>query len=207
MPELGGYRFGAGDVSLGEAQEKQPDAFPLSEKVIEWKSERGSIAVQRQLAIPASSIKGALSHRVAFHHNRFNMTMVAESNPAVNELFGNAKDTDKGNAGCVWIEDVMLPIQQKKIATQQHNSIDRFTGGTRNGVLFSEEIVHDHTFTLKLHISKKKTFSSHTLQSLQLALQDLAEGRLALGASAAKGHGYFSGQLAWPSDLTIGERK
>lgn len=205
-PEVGGFHFGAGDDSLGGSKDKTADKLPLSEKIVEWEQGRGHI-VQRKLLIPASSVKGALAHRVAFHFNRFNLSQseAGDKNPAVRELFGYMKENDEGKAGSVWIDDILVPIDRINIATHQHNSIDRFTGGARKGVLFSEEVVHQHSFTLRIHIDRTARFEAKTLRAFQLALKDLIEGRLALGASASKGYGYFNGQMIWPADLVIGE--
>jgi CRISPR/Cas system CSM-associated protein Csm3 (group 7 of RAMP superfamily) len=71
-----------------------------------------------------------------------------------------------------------------------HNKIDRFTGGTIDGALFSEELLYGGGFTLQGQI-KRNEQSKELLEAFKLALLDLAQGRLALGGGTTKGHGYF----------------
>ena len=74
-----------------------------------------------------------------------------------------------------------------------HNSIDRFSGGTLKGALYSEELVWQKSLTLTIYIdsTKAQRVSEKSRQALKMALADLASGRLALGAAASRGHGYF----------------
>lgn len=116
--------------------------------------------------IPASSVKGALSHRVAFHYNKIvgNVIMsdgtigngkTAESvtgknNPAVKAIFGSegkknneTKKMEDKQRGNFLMSDI---IKSKNPATKQkvlnHVSTDRFTGGAIDGALFSEETLY-----------------------------------------------------------------
>lgn len=57
------YLFGSGTV------DQEADTGPKTETIIIWENKTGEISKQMYL-IPASSIKGALAHRVAFHYNR-----------------------------------------------------------------------------------------------------------------------------------------
>lgn len=207
--EDGGFRFGSGGTSLGNPSSKAADALPLSEQRIEWKKDRAQIVPRRAVVIPASGVKGALAHRIAFHYNRLegkfeNDATVGEDNPAVRELFGYAKDKKDSRAGKIWMDDIYLAVPKNVVKTQMHNSIDRFTGGVRGGALFSEEIVHAQSFELKLCIAGAR-FERNVLEALKLGLHDLTEGRLALGASSAKGHGYFEGKFDWPAAWSAGE--
>jgi hypothetical protein len=69
-------------------------------------------------------------------------------NPAVKALFGYARndkaskeDADKGRAGRVILDDLYLPPKSDEVLVFMHNSIDRFTGGVRQHMLFGEEVV------------------------------------------------------------------
>lgn len=44
--------------------------IPITEKVVNWNEEGKPQFSQEQILIPASSVKGALTHRVAFHYNK-----------------------------------------------------------------------------------------------------------------------------------------
>ena len=123
--------------------------------------------------IPASSVKGALSHRVAFHYNKKvgNVIMsdgsigngkTAESvtgknNPAVRAIFGSegkkndeTKKMEDKKRGCFLMSDM---IKSDDLSTKpkilNHVSIDRFTGGAIDGALFSEETLYAHNETFE----------------------------------------------------------
>jgi len=210
-PEPGGFLFGAGSVPMGSSSGKVADSLPLSEVHITWEENGAVISPRRDIVISASSVKGALAHRVAYHHNRLegrfdDHALDAEDNPAVHELFGVAKNREQASQpGRVWLDDIYFSIDGTKLKKQIHNSIDRFTGGVIKGALFSEEIVHDQRmFTMKCRIADKK-YGNNVLEALKYSLQDLVQGRLALGAGASRGHGYFQGTFNWPEALYEGK--
>ncbi len=90
--------------------------------------------------------------------------------------------------------------------------VDRFTGGVREGVLFSEEVVTSQqpffvNIAIVLPSNNNQTWKElkedeekdkKVWKALELALNDLVEGRLALGAGGGRGHGYFKGE--WTPD-------
>jgi hypothetical protein len=129
----------------------------------------------------------------------------------VRDLFGVVKDkrdrdgdpdresdADRGQAGCVILDDVWLDDQAGWI--MPHNSIDRFTGGVRQGFLFSEELAEGGQASLHLAIVRGPKLGKETVEALRLALSDLVEGRLAIGAGGGKGHGYCGGEIRWSDD-------
>ena len=124
------------------------------------------------LVAPASSVKGALAHRTAFHFNklaeRFADEMPAEElanhsgkhNEAVCALFGSEGNDDKYESnkkenatercdgkrrGHVLFSDI-IKLKNKKTDKKIHNhvKIDRFTGGAIEGALFDEEALITH---------------------------------------------------------------
>ena len=147
----------------------------IKERFIEW-NEEGNIgrwhSHDHSLVVPASSVKGALAHRTAFHFNKlaecFANDIPAEElanhsgkhNEAVCALFGSEGNDDKYESnkkenatercdgkrrGHVLFADI---VKQRKGQTgkkiHNHVKIDRFTGGAIDGALFDEEalIVH-----------------------------------------------------------------
>ncbi len=76
-----------------------------------------------------------------------------------------------------------------------HNGIDRFTGGVRQHVLYGEEVL-SCPFNLKITLLPGPV-SAEAKKALAMTLDDLVEGRLALGAGSSRGHGYFTGQTSW----------
>ena len=66
------FRFGQGDHSFGE-ESRVPDLLSLSERIVVWQTgpdgqDHGKIS-ERLLVMTASSVKGALRHRFAYHYN------------------------------------------------------------------------------------------------------------------------------------------
>ncbi|MBK1673199.1 hypothetical protein CKO35_07735 [Ectothiorhodospira shaposhnikovii] len=195
-----GWRIGAGEHPLGSYTGlKEPDnMLPQSEPVIEWSDGRGTWSSPRPV-VPASAIKGALAHRVAFHHRRLTGDFIAIDGPppdperseAVRCLFGHASDHDaSGLAGSVIIDDTYLEPEQV-IHAPMHNRIDRFTGGVMRGALFQEEQLWRSRLTLRLHILPHGhiPIPVEVRQALNLALRDLARGWLPLGAGGSRGLG------------------
>jgi CRISPR/Cas system CSM-associated protein Csm3 (group 7 of RAMP superfamily) len=225
------FRFGGGTNPLNDSSEAD-NMYPVTERKITWKDGKGHVDKEPSLLIPASSIKGAISHRTAFYYNALRgkyanslnnpddaKNCTGENNEAVKALFGFAKDDkedknaqDKGRPGCILFEDVYLPIVDNAAQDLMHNGIDRFTGGVREGVLYTEEVVNQHdTIELKLAVLDKQLAkvldnsdeAADIKQAFVLALEDLANGRLALGAGSGRGGmGYFSAANSdWKSSL------
>ncbi len=147
----------------------------IKEQHITWDGDGNSGRWHSQnlsLVVPASSVKGALAHRTAFHFNklaeRFADDIPAEElanhsgkhNEAVCALFGSEGNDDdnqpykKENAtqrcdgkrrGHVLFADIVT-LKNKKTDKKIHNhlKIDRFTGGAIEGALFDEEALLAH---------------------------------------------------------------
>ncbi|WP_297475563.1 RAMP superfamily CRISPR-associated protein [Ferrovum sp.] len=216
------WRLGQGDVLMGEldADEKVPDLLPVSERCVSWSNGTGGVSAQRHLLVPASSLKGVLLHRMAFHARRF--ARVWDPKPPgdkdghpllpaeVLALAGNVKDkqggidekSPQGWAGCLYIDDIYLPAP--KTVRLMHNSIDRFTGGAREHRLFEEQTILGGKIQVPISIDLQRLKRAAQVQRIDLAaiqraflaaLQDLCEGRLALGARSTSGHGFFQGEI------------
>jgi hypothetical protein len=54
-------------------------------------------------------------------------------------------------------------------------------------------VIDTQPFRLNITVAPYKQLTSEIWQALQLALNDLVEGNLALGAGGGRGHGYFEG--------------
>ena len=147
----------------------------IKEQHITWDGDGNSGRWHSQdlsLVVPASSVKGALAHRTAFHFNklaeRFANEMPAEElanhsgkhNEAVCALFGSEGNDDKYESnkkenatercdgkrrGHVLFADIVT-LKNKKTDKKIHNhvKIDRFTGGAIEGALFDEEALITH---------------------------------------------------------------
>lgn len=183
------------------------DMAPFVEEVVEWR-QTGRIEA-RYLLIPGSSLKGALRHRTAFHLARLSGRLldaeVGEPSESLDdesvlaEMFGSVKTGGGGQRGRVLIDDVVVPWMDAhpRLATITHNSIDRFSGGVRSGFLFSEQMVWKGDFEIRVTLlsGSQAGTSSIADTALDLAITDLLEGRLAIGAASGRGHGRLTGEI------------
>ncbi|MCF0185828.1 MAG: CRISPR-associated protein, partial [Bacteroidaceae bacterium] len=189
--------FGAG---FGD---EDVDLVPVKEKVVDYAQKK---VVDANILIPASSIKGALAHRVAYYYNKLcgpfaekaskdEINAWAENNEAVVTLFGSA-DPDNMKRGNVLFEDIIEVDTNVKEKIFNHVSIDRFTGGAIDGALFSEKATYGKGKSFKTTITLLKTgFGEKVLEAFESALKDIVNGLLPLGGATNKGYGCFSGKI------------
>lgn len=194
------FMFGSG---FGD---KDADQTLVLESVIDYKNGRLS---KRKILIPASSVKGAVSHRTAFHFNKINKQFgekakVGSENEAVREIFGYEKNkNDKGAKGKILISDCFLDYDEAKdTKVFEHVSIDRFTGGAIDGALFQEKAAAKRDkFTIEILLrndvcgDKEKEALDNALGAFEAALDDVVQGRLSLGGASTKGYGFFKGEV------------
>ncbi len=180
--------------------DEEADMKPVTETVIEWNQEKPSFKEEKeeQVLIPATSVKGALSHRTAFYYNlkkeRFAEEYEAkEANEAVTALFGSNEDDGKMTAGKVYFSDIFLAPKEQKILN--HVAIDDFTGGAINGALFSEKVEYrpQESFTLVISVQKETFLDKDVKEAFEQALSDLCNGMLPLGGGVNRGNGCFNG--------------
>ena len=195
------------------------DMTPVKEQKVVWENNIGTIKDYEYL-IPATSVKGALAHRTAFHYNRLEEFFAdgkskeeieahtGTNNEAVRLLFGcegdeNGEGKQRGN---VLISDMFIKTAQDK--TLNHVAIDRFTGGAIDGALFSEKVAYWHSdnqdnypLTLEILIDEKNIekmdknrVKENALKAFNMALDDLCNGLLPLGGGVNRGHGIFNGK-------------
>ncbi len=184
----------------------EADNRPLEEEIVVYKN--GEIDFEKQTVIPASSIKGAISHRVAFHYNKEtkqyadeNKGLTGFDNEAVATLFGKAgqdssNKTVDAQAGLVFINDFYFSKNQvKNNKILNHVAIDRFTGGAMDGALFSEKVSYLENGGFSFDVYVQYTNNDDVLKSLENTLIDICKGLLPLGGMTTKGHGMFTGKL------------
>ena len=187
----------------------EADNRPLEEEVVIYTN--GKIEFQQQTVIPATSIKGAIAHRVAFHYNKLKKQFAdngegstGNENVAVSQLFGQAGQNNSGKtidakAGNVFLNDFYYAkdlIDNNKILN--HVAIDRFTGGAMDGALFSEKVsrLKSGGFNFEIFVTKSALESdSDVKKALENTLIDICKGLLPLGGMTTKGHGIFTGSL------------
>lgn len=200
------WRIGQGDKPLDNSGLKPADLLPRVEERIQWSNGMG----KRQPAfalLPASSLKGALAHRMAFHVRRFSGLWASDDNSderptALLALLGEVKERDaSGSAGVLYLDDAYLPTDAVKIARLMHNAIDRFTGGVRDRVLYEEESLLGGKVKISIALDARRFADDEyglVRKSLKAAMDDLTQGRLGLGSRTTTGNGFFHGSLSGP---------
>ena len=187
------------------------DMTPVKEEIVTWTNGTPKFS-DEQVLIPATSVKGAIAHRVAYHWNKLNLrftdkgdapSLVGDDNPAVKALFGYTKDKDNLVRGNVLLSDVFSVHTDEKIFN--HVAIDRFTGGSIDGALFTEKAIIGKGKTYILELQVKTTAFSYAEESfpsngtiqkaLEQALLDICNGLLPLGGGTNRGNGIFTGSL------------
>jgi len=181
-----GSGFGDGDA----------DMTPVYEKVVDYANKKLS---NKQILIPASSIKGAIAHRTTYHYNLQNKLFIGNSDAkeSIKEIFGEAKNSKKeimGSKGKILISDCFKPFdEEKQTKTFDHVSIDRFTGGAIDGALFQEKTIADDGESYTIEILLENNIDKSYIDAFESALNDITTGMLPLGGSTTKGHGVFTG--------------
>lgn len=183
------FMFGSG---FGD---EDADQTPVVEQVIDYEKKGLS---HNHIFIPASSLKGAIAHRTAYHYNLQNNLFVGneEAKLVVSELFGEAKNSKKeisGSKGHVLFSDV-YKFDQKERKVFDHVALDRFTGGALDGALFQEKTVAQRD-EWNIEILVEKSVESLFINAFESSLDDICTGMLALGGATTKGHGIFTGTV------------
>jgi len=180
---------------------KQPDSVPVSCRRIDWS---GTTGIPRPVwLIPGTGIKGPLVHRTLFHANLKKGIFIGETAPPgaeeeVNrwmcQLFGGVKG-NTSTIGKIVIDDHFLDQEgHHKVPsapTQMHVKINPFTGGASDKALFSDQPLQAKAAMIPLRIEVRGQVDPDALACFESALDDLDQGRLALGAHSSRGYGRF----------------
>lgn len=187
--------------------DEEVDMTPVKERKVHWDNGKG-ILTEEYVLIPATSVKGALSHRVAFHYNKLKKRFagctgdskpkVGNENEAVRVLFGYEDQKSKTQVrGNLILSDKIKYEAKNTDIILNHVSIDRFTGGAIDGALFSEKTTYGKgmQFTLTI-LAREEALKDDTIkQALKNALNDICTGMLPLGGGVNRGNGVFTGSL------------
>lgn len=195
LQAIDNWRCGRGSQLLGpKSSDSNVSIISYSEPKVVWRDQRATLS-QSQPVLCGSSVKGMIAHRVAFHYRK-HQHVWAESMAdasheewqkrpdALNKLFGFAED-DTGKAGRLVVLD--SPINVEHIVTRHHNAIDRFTGGVRQGALFTEELLYQPSFTITLLLLGDEPISEPLQLALTDTLEDIELGLLSIGAGSGRG--------------------
>lgn len=212
------FLFGSG------FENEEANITPVTESYIQWDEQNQGKFESNAILVPASSIKGALAHRIAFYWNKkeeryaFNNKkeeknldkenyippLVGKENPAILALFGSegtqTNENEKKIKGNVIISDIIVSLMNDiELKTFNHTAIDRFTGGAITGALFSEQVIYRKKKkipTITILVNNEVTPDNSSIQdALEQALFDIASGMLPLGGCVNKGYGVFIGTV------------
>ena len=194
---------------------------PVKEDIIKRNDDGKLSFVHDCVLIPATSLKGALAHRTAYHYNRIKGVYadeIAKENVKTHVLptwvftFSLAISSDKTKEnkvlknqirGNVIFNDIIENKEECHDKILNHVAIDRFTGGAIDGALFTEKTTYGMGMsfgTTDIIIDSKivdacKTSYPEILKAFESALTDVCKGMLPLGGGVNRGNGCFTGVL------------
>lgn len=187
------------------------DISPLKESYILWdETSKPALIEHNCIVIPATSIKGAISHRLAYNYNKLNNIFsdkieddqienyIGEKNPAVKAVFGCSGDGGKVSAeiGKVQISDIMIENDKFSEKILNHVKIDSFTGGAISGALFNESVVYmEEAFNLTIRINEDIFKNEEIRPALEKTLEEFGNGLIPLGGGTNRGLGFFNIEL------------
>jgi len=191
------FSFGAG---FGD---DEIDDIAVTEEVVKWNNSIGEFS-KKQILLPASSLKGALSHRVAFHYNKLEKNFIetidkdpieyiGENNKAVATIFGASKSHKYEGKGKALFSAMFKEFNEYEVKIFDHVKIDRFTGGAIDSALYNEKVIaQKDEWNIEI-ILAREIEDSNTKKAFESALTDLCKGLLPLGGKVNRGHGIFEG--------------
>lgn len=162
-----------------------------------WENERDPVRRKAIIAeIAASKLGdrkqgGAWTVRPAELETLFG-SVKGDNEPAASG--GEANGRSRGRAARLIVDDADIDVKPESIVALDHNSLDRFTGGVRNRLLFSEEVAFGGEIAVTITILPPRggkdelrapsDWPPDLRRAFCHALRDLCEGRLALGAKS-----------------------
>ncbi len=133
--------------------------------------------------IPGTSWAGAFKHRM----EEFGIDTKGE-----NSIFGYVKGEGKNEKARSRIFFGESQLTGGSFQTLSRNAIDRFTGGTVDGALFTERTYYGGTTELLIAWRSDTTMPDAEKKALAAALADLHFGFLAIGGETSIGRGIFT---------------
>jgi CRISPR/Cas system CSM-associated protein Csm3 (group 7 of RAMP superfamily) len=138
--------------------------------------------------ISAKSVRGAIRHRC---HKILNTIIKSDPDAFIHHLFGwvdNTKNEGTPIKGRIKFKDTSIAHNNKY--SQTRIKVCRLTGKTIEGALLNEDLVERGIFSLDLEINN---YSEKEIALVMMALKDMANQDLAIGANKTIGRGYVKG--------------
>jgi hypothetical protein len=104
----------------------------------------------------------------------------------------------------VYLSDVYLS-PETSLQALQHVSLDRFTQGPMDHLLYDELALIGGKLEVGISIDVSQLTDEYAKKALAAALDDLCQGRLSIGAG--RGHGRFKGEVKWHNSRTLIEKE
>jgi CRISPR/Cas system CMR subunit Cmr4 (Cas7 group RAMP superfamily) len=216
LKAIDNWRCGSGSQLLTKNNIKNDHSINIitySESKFHWTNNKVSLS-EPEPVLCGSSIKGIIAHRLAYHLRRHNNIWAEDMSDANHEEWETRPEALKGLlgiaheehaqslAGKLFVED--STISYKHTITRHHNSIDRFTGGVRKGALYSEELLYQPEFTLKISLASNTSLPLALIKALEDTFEDLKIGLLPMGAGSGRGTSLVMSnpQQSWDIDFS-----
>lgn len=159
----------------------------------------------RDFLIPGPSVKGALRHHASRILERLG---ISDPRAILNKLMGldeiAMKEAQKNEddktlrRSRFLVNEVYIAPDEVKAFAQTRNRIDRFTGGTIGGALFTTEAIwgKDGKAPIHIHFEIRGAAEDYEIGLALLLLKDLSLGRIPLGGEKSIGRGVLTGVRA-----------
>ena len=197
---------------FGASAEDENINYPSAiEDYIQWDTYKNRImeyegaTFKKGYLIPASSIKGALSHRTKYHYCKMKGIFVDNNadfdvvNTVICCLFGGKKDKfSRFQKGNVIFSDIIIPksdIEEDIVFNSV--GIDRLTGKELERVFYSQKVTrlnNSNSIIIEFFV-KEKAVDKEVIEAFRKGVNDICEGRLPLGRGSGLGMGFFKGKF------------
>lgn len=160
--------------------------YDATEKLKDTTITAASLKSRKEFVIPGTSLKGVLRHRADYIFDKLKLDKTF-----LEKLMG----TTERKSRFIVAESYVAPKNFAEVA-HTRNKIDRFTGGTLQGTLFTTKPAYQKNLgepTLKLHFEIRDAKDFEAGLALFL-LRDLWLGRVAIGGEKSVGRGTVRGQ-------------
>ena len=139
--------------------------------------------------IPGTTWAGAFRHQLQEILNALQID-ANKSQEFIDQLFGSKKEADEGSPSILQFEESAIREHTSLVRTR--NAIDRFSGATIKGALFTGKSVCKGETELIIRWNRKRAISNEIIRGvLYWLIQDLHHGFLAIGGETAVGRGVF----------------
>lgn len=153
-----------------------------SEDAVEPDMEQLTVGEELIPVIPGTSWAGAIRHRM----EEFGVGTKGE-----HSIFGYVQGEGKNGKARSQISFGESELRGGSFMTISRNAIDRFTGGTVDGALFTERTYYGGTTELVIGWKSDSAIPEAEAKALAAALADLHFGFLAVGGETSIGRGIF----------------